>query len=395
MKQIHIKPKILYISTDGIMEPLGHSQIFSYLKHLSQHFSFSLMTAEKESDLNDLAKFNLLHEENIKSKIIWQPLKFQSSSNKVKKTLNFINFAYLIFLNSRKNTYSLLHLRSLVSGLLALPTILILRKKFIFDIRGFWIDERADRSNLSRKTVTYKFFKVLENFLLKKSEAIICLTHESKHLLLDQGYSKEKIFVIRTCADEHTFYPPPSKSGESINFVHLGSTHTAYDLMPVLNFFHHFSTKNFKLFVVTRDFTNDEFQNMISNSAFKIPFAEAISLDYQEVPNFLRTMDVGIFFAKENYSIKASFPTKIAEFFATGMPVICNRFNEDILLIEEKKLGLLSDFSEKSLNHPRFEEFFGDLSSRGINQNCVAEFHKEFSNARGIEIYKQVYEKFV
>ena len=45
-----IKPKILYISYDGLLEPLGQSQILSYLKILSKDFSISVLSFEKKKD---------------------------------------------------------------------------------------------------------------------------------------------------------------------------------------------------------------------------------------------------------------------------------------------------------------------------------------------------------
>ncbi len=42
-----IKTKILYISYDGILEPLGNSQVLKYLEHLSQKFEITLISFEK------------------------------------------------------------------------------------------------------------------------------------------------------------------------------------------------------------------------------------------------------------------------------------------------------------------------------------------------------------
>ena len=396
MSLIQSKPNILYISTDGVMEPLGQSQVLSYIKALSASFSFTLISAEKQSDLLDAKKFHLAKKGIASKSISWHPLQFQNASKMMRKITHFLHFSWFIFIIAFKNKHSLIHLRSLISGLLALPTLLLLRKKFIFDMRGFWADERVDRSKLKRSSVTYRFLKKVEKTLLKRSEAIVCLTNESKALLLADGYAENKIFVIRTCADEKIFYPNQKLTTDKyINFVHLGSTHTAYDLMPVLNFFHHFSSKNFKLHVVTRDFVLEELRDTIKKNDLIIPNLEVLSLDYAEVASFLRKMDVGIFFAKENYAIKASFPTKIAEFLATGIPVICNYFNKDISVIEENELGILSDFSTLSFETQIFENFFSELGRVEISKNCIAHFQKEFTSSYGISLYQKIYEQFI
>lgn len=391
-----LKPKVLFISTDGIMEPLGESQVLSYLNHLSSSFLFTLISAEKQNDLKNQKKFNQFKNLNNNNEIEWKPIQFQPASHRTKKILNFFRFSFIIFITSFKEKYSFFHLRSLLSGLLALPTIFLLRKKFIFDIRGFWIDERVDRSNLSKNSFTYKFFKFVESFLLRRADAIICLTHESKTLLSGMGYSNKKIFVIRTCAEEKYFFPRKNNIDSFyINFVHLGSIHTAYDLLPVLKFFDFFSFKNFKLTVLTKDISNQGLKEIIDRNGFKIKNFEVISLDFNEVPAFLRKMDVGIFFAKENFSIKASFPTKIAEFLATGIPIICNRFNSDIDMIEENNLGVLTDFSTEDFEMKKFEAFFSSLDDSEIRNRCISKFNKEFTNTRGVEEYKRIYDKLL
>ena len=50
-------------SYDGILEPLGRSQILSYLKALSSEYRIHLISFEKRKDLSDLTKKNQLHKE--------------------------------------------------------------------------------------------------------------------------------------------------------------------------------------------------------------------------------------------------------------------------------------------------------------------------------------------
>ena len=43
------RKKILYISYDGILDPIGESQILSYLEKLCKDFDFYLITFEKKN----------------------------------------------------------------------------------------------------------------------------------------------------------------------------------------------------------------------------------------------------------------------------------------------------------------------------------------------------------
>ena len=47
-----MKPKTIYISYDGVLEPLGYSQIICYLKTLSENYDITLLSYEKKQDIN-------------------------------------------------------------------------------------------------------------------------------------------------------------------------------------------------------------------------------------------------------------------------------------------------------------------------------------------------------
>ena len=44
---LHTLSETLYISIDGIMEPLGYSQVFKYLENLSKDYQINLISFEK------------------------------------------------------------------------------------------------------------------------------------------------------------------------------------------------------------------------------------------------------------------------------------------------------------------------------------------------------------
>lgn len=69
-----------------------------------------------------------------------------------------------------------------------------------------------------------------------------------------------------------------------------------------------------------------------------------------EVPRYLRAADIAISFIKPCYSKQSSSPTKIAEYLASGLPVVCNSGVGDLdKLINENQVGvLLTQFTEEA-----------------------------------------------
>jgi glycosyltransferase involved in cell wall biosynthesis len=69
-----------------------------------------------------------------------------------------------------------------------------------------------------------------------------------------------------------------------------------------------------------------------------------------EVPRYLKAADIAISFIKPCYSKQSSSPTKIAEYLASGLPVVCNAGVGDLdELIEANNAGaLLREFSSEA-----------------------------------------------
>ena len=53
-----MKKKIIYLSYDGLLEPLGYSQILSYLNILSSNYEIWIISFEKNNDLKNRNHFD-------------------------------------------------------------------------------------------------------------------------------------------------------------------------------------------------------------------------------------------------------------------------------------------------------------------------------------------------
>ena len=49
--------KILYLSYDGVLEPLGSSQVLNYVLGLAKSYNFILYSFEKPYDLKDTKEY--------------------------------------------------------------------------------------------------------------------------------------------------------------------------------------------------------------------------------------------------------------------------------------------------------------------------------------------------
>ena len=140
-----------------------------------------------------------------------------------------------------------------------------------------------------------------------------------------------------------------TEAEEEIVFGYIGTIDKAYDINRVIKFFSKLLKFNNKIIIKifckdSNDYLDKIFKkNNILKKNYTIQFVERNFL-----PNKLNDIDIGIFNLKENYSIKASFPTRIAEYLSCGIPILCNDFNQDITdLIQFNKVGLIIDFNNR------------------------------------------------
>ena len=177
------REKILYISYDGILDPIGESQILSYLEKLCNDFDFYLITFEKKNKLNTnlhrKIKARVKH-----SDIKWFNLRYHKQPAILSTIYNIFRGTIITFFILFFNKIKIVHVRSYIPGLFVLPIKKIINFKLIFDMRGLWVDEKLDRAGWRKKDLKYIFFKYIEKKLLLISDSIICLTYESIKILI-------------------------------------------------------------------------------------------------------------------------------------------------------------------------------------------------------------------
>jgi glycosyltransferase involved in cell wall biosynthesis len=393
MKQ-NLLPETLYISIDGIMEPLGYSQVFKYLEILSKDHRINLITFEKKQHINNDDALLSMIKKCDECNIAWHGLKYRSGLFGLGQLINIVSLIIWPVFISLKKSISIVHIRSYMPGI-AIPFLsLFIKFKFIFDIRGFWADEKHDRLGWSKLSYRYKFFKILENYLIKKADYIVTLTKQSKDIIID-NFTKDqsRITVIPTCVDFQEIYVQPALEKPK-NFIigYLGSVDTAYDFSKFCFFIS--QIKSFKHEVELRIFTSqkiEEVEKMLAQNTLVDLKKEIKFLKRTELANELSQLDCLGFCLKENFSIKASMPTKIAEALSCGIPIICNAFNLDIEdLINKNDIGIIYNFTDK-LGHEEISQILKFKSNEQMKIRCIKIAKTYFSINRGAIEYNRIY----
>ena len=94
-----------------------------------------------------------------------------------------LKIIYFIFKTKIKHKVKIIHARSYLPGFAVYISRLFINSKFIFDMRGFWIDERFEWSIWSNKNIIN--LKILKNKLKKlyilQLKLLFCVVMQKKY----------------------------------------------------------------------------------------------------------------------------------------------------------------------------------------------------------------------
>jgi len=397
---LNIKTNILYLTYDGLTDPLGQSQILPYLEGLSKEgYSFTIISFEKKKAFRQ--RRALIEDIVKRNNIEWHPLPY----HKFPPVLSTLYDIFRLYKKStalhRQKTFIIVHCRSYITSLIGLRMLKKYKIRFIFDMRGFWADERVDGGLWNLKNpvyrIIYNFFKRAEQQFLNEADHIVALTQNARNEIISWGILTP-VSVIPCCVDLSLFNPDRISeeqkvklrnalgiSEKQIVLLYLGSLGTWYMVNEMLSFFSILKERepDAKFLILSPD--TWDFQ--------KQPFSKDIILkqaERKDVPAYISLAYASVFFIKPAFSKKASSATKMAELMAMHIPVITNTgWGDAEHIINEANAGVLV----YSLDMKNYQKAVDSLIS-GPRQSYADAFviKEQFSLTKGVELYKALYQ---
>lgn len=403
--------RVLYVSYDGMTDPLGQSQVLPYLVALSaKGYRFTLLSFEKKNRFQK--EKHIIEEITRKAAIDWVPLTYTRNPpvlSKIYDRWRLDNMAFRLF---RQQRFDMIHCRSYVAAETGLRLKMKFGCKFLFDMRGLWADEKVDSGqwNLYNPFFrrVYRHYKIKERQFLENADGIISLTRAAKaELTAREEYRHLDIDVIPCCADlDHFNYQGLNRDdlenlrkslgiepGKKV-ISYLGSIGGWYMTKEMFAFYKRLLERHpeFLMLLMTKD-DPSFIQKEIAESG--IP-AEKVITRYagrNELPLYIALSDCSIFFIRPTYSKIASSPTKHAELMGMGIPVICNNIGDTGAVIDDTATGLVvKEFTEKG-----YDQVIGRLDwlLAVPKEKIRAAAFRYFDLEKGAGDYLQVYKKIL
>jgi glycosyltransferase involved in cell wall biosynthesis len=390
---------VLYISYDGMLEPLGQSQVLAYIKRLAADRTIHLISFEKAGDWKNLAERERLSRDILAAGIVWHPLRYHKRPSALATAwdiaIGIVVGLWLVF----RHRLGIVHARSYVPSVMALVIKPFSGAKYLFDMRGFWADERLDGGLWPRGGRMYRVAKWFEKRFLLSADHVVSLTQAAVREMANFDYLQGRmppITVIPTCADLTRFKPMPSKV-ICTDFVvgYVGTVGTWYLFDEVAECFAQLLLMKPEVkFLILNRGEHAHIRSCLAAAGVPEAAVEIVTATHSEVPQQMARIDAAVFFIKPVFSKQASAPTKLAELLGCGIPCLGNVGVGDMTeVLEGERVGVvLKTFDSAALSNG-LDALLELVAETDIASRCVASAHKYFSLDEGVRRYAEIYKQ--
>ena len=398
---------ILYISFDGMTDTLGQSQVLPYVFGLAKlGYNFTLVSLEKPERLQEQG--GVIRDLCEQNGVVWKPLKFSRRIPLISSVFNLVKVFAAIFILNRKERFCLVHCRSFMSAITGSVLKRVTGTRFVFDMRGFWVDERIEGGIIDSRLL-YRVLKSIEYWLIRHADSCVVLTRAGVSELIswsDLGdVSPEKFEHITTCVDLEKFSPvfeynfnrkPP---GTHLEFLYVGSVgpwHSFDMLTAFVTAAYEYSNDIIFKMIISNG--RELIENYISQRGYSPERFVIKTTPHYLIHNEFKDADLGFFFIPPVYAKIASSPTKMGEMLAAGLPIVTGHSIGDVdALVVENQVGrIVSNANYESLQKA-IEETVGMIvrDRAGVMTRCRELAEDYFSLEKGVEKYKRIYEQLL
>jgi glycosyltransferase involved in cell wall biosynthesis len=385
------------------MEPLGESQVFAYLRKLAKDHQITLVSYEKAQDWADKPRRVEMLREVKEAGIRWKPLRYHKCPSVLATSYDlWIGLLVCAYMAVRYRI-QIIHARSYVPSVLALALKKLLRARFIFDMRGFWADERIDGGLLSRGSVVYRVAKWFERRFLSEADVVVSLTHAGADAIRAFPYLRQHpplIEVITTCADLELFHPPSDGStgrtggNQPFTLGYVGSTRLWYLFDPVLECFKVLRRLRLdvRLLILNRS-EHPYIRERLAAHGIREDWVEMKSLAPAKVADEMRTkIDAGIFFGKPGFQQLGRAPTKLGELLGCGIPCLANAGIGDVeRILEGERVGVVLRRFTPEEQETGVRQLLDLASDCEVRKRCAEVARRYFSLDIGVDSYDRIY----
>ncbi len=400
---------IVFVTYNGVLDPLGMSQMLAYLERLNREWRVHILSFERPDKLADVGRVRSMELRLSEQGIGWVHLRYHSRPSLPATTYDMLAGVVALRRLIAREGVGLVHARGYLP--MEIASNASRRVPMLFDIRGLQAEEYVDGGVWKEGELKWRLAKRSERRFFRRASGAVVLTKAIRPYVQERFGELRRdappIAVIPCCVDLERFrFQPDARakiradlgvSDDTTVFVYSGSLGTWYLAGAMARFVRAYreetGKKAFLLWVVNNDEAIAR-QASLAGGLDEGSYAVR-SATPDKVPEWLSAADAGLALIKPCFSKKSSSPTKYAEYLSVGLPIVISRDVGDGAEIERADgavaLGETIDDAELTRGAraidalaTRGRAFFRGVAERLFDVEKVA-----------IPVYLSLYEKLV
>ncbi len=382
---------IVYLSQDGALQPLGYSQVVRPVLGLAARgWSYRLLTLERAEDLADTPRVRALEARLAEAGVTWTAMPYRQGFGPLSAGANVASTVATLARISRGAR--LVHARSYVGAIVARAAQRLTGVPYLFDTRGFWFDERREQGRWFADDRVFAAAKALERRLYLDAAGAVSLTRLGADDIASGAFGRwgdKPVVAIPTCVDQSEFTIHRTRRPEFADRVvvaWVGSINNWYFIDEGLALFAKIRARDPRAHLLWLTPQVDAATERVR--AHGIDDFTVRSVQHDAMPTWMGTIDFGLLLLVETYAKRASMPTKLAEFLASGVRPIHHGCNAEVgAYVAEAQSGFtVPSLDARSLDAAAERVVAIGRSDRGLEEaRAISAEH--FSLASGIERY--------
>jgi hypothetical protein len=362
---------LTYLTIDSISEGVGSSQILPVITLLAESgLKINLMSFENKPTPPEI-------ENRLKnSGVVWT-----RNESKLSGPLDYLNKVLILSRNVQQSR--VLHARS---DLPAMAAHLSNEAPFLWDVRSLWADQKAFMETSSLKRSLFKQLTILEKMSFASSAAISTLTSSVVPILEARYGPIQKPQIVVPTVVDLTKFQIAKQEGTGIRGLYSGTYNNFYDL-----------ELSYKLVENMKSIANIEVSWARPEESLRKSLNagedKVFSVSPNNIHQVIQDFHFGISVCKLNAgpSALAAVPTKIAEFLATGKPVVVSQGLGDLdEQLTEFNAGISLSGKPGDIEY-KATMLLELLQDPDTALRCRALAEKYFDVRAGVEKYQWVY----
>jgi hypothetical protein len=200
--------RTLYLTIDGLLQPLGYSQVFRVVEGLARRsLPYAVVSMEREEDLASKPRVAELSAKLSSVGVDWTPLAYRQGGGRSAAS-NVAQLTAAAIARVRRGDVGLVHARSYHGAAVALAVRAATRVPYLFDTRSYWIDERLEAGRWFQRAPVLATARALEKLLYQRAAGAVTLTRLQAEDIAGGRFGRWRdraLEVIPTCADFDEF----------------------------------------------------------------------------------------------------------------------------------------------------------------------------------------------